>query len=73
MIFTSAYGAFRYFSYGNTNSIIVALLFAGSSIGVWLGVKSAYYFGGRKIRKSFVFVVVVGIMVILWDFARALY
>ena len=70
MIFSSAYGAFRYFSIGNVNFIIVALLLIGSLAGVKLGVNSAYYFGSRKIRKSFVFVVTVGIIVILLDIAR---
>ncbi len=70
MVFASAYGASRYFLVGNVNLIIVVLLLAGSFIGVKQGINSAHYFGGRKIRKSFVLVIAVGIVVILFDIIR---
>lgn len=72
IIFASAYGSVRYFYEGNISLIILGLLFIGSFAGVKLGVYSAYFFGGRKIRRSFVLVIAVGIAVILWDIVRGI-
>ena len=73
MVFASAYGASRYFLVGNVNVLIVVLLLVGSFAGVKLGVNSAHYFGGRKIRKSFIVVIAVGIVVILFDLVRDIF
>lgn len=67
IIFSTGYGAFRHASQGHVELILVGLLLCGSLIGVQLGVYVSRFFGGRKIRKYFVWVIGLGIAVISWD------
>ena len=67
IIFSTGYGAFRHAGQGHVELILVGLLLCGSLIGVQLGVLASRFFGGRKIRKYFVWVIVLGIVVICWD------
>lgn len=66
-IFVTSYGAGRYLFAGDFNVIITLILFAGSFIGVKLGLKTAYGLGDEKLRKSFLFILVSGIIVVLYD------
>lgn len=67
IIFSTGYGAFRHASQGHVELILVGLLLCGSLIGVQLGVLASRFFVGRKIRKYFIWVIVLGIVVICWD------
>lgn len=72
IVFASAYGAIRHGAQGHVELILVALLFAGSFAGVHLGVKLSHLFGGRKVRKYFAFVLLVGVALVAWDLVRSL-
>lgn len=67
IVFATGYGAFRHASQGHVELILVGLLLCGSLVGVQLGVYTARFFGGRKIRKYFAWVIGLGIAVICWD------
>ncbi len=70
ILFASGYGALRHGLHGNVDLLLVGLLFLGSVGGVQLGVKASQIFGGKKIRRYFALVIMVGIAVILWDLFR---
>lgn len=69
-IFSCFYGSVRYFKYGNINFIIFGLLFIGSLVGVKVGAQSAYFFGERKIQRSFIIIIAIGIVVVIWDIIK---
>lgn len=70
IMFATGYGAFRHAGENHVEILLVGLLLAGSLAGVQLGVYSSRFFGGRKIRKYFAWVIALGIVVILWDLGR---
>ena len=70
ILFASGYGAFRHGLQGHVELLLVGLLFLGSVGGVQLGVKASQIFGGKRIRRYFALVVMVGVVVILWDLFR---
>ena len=70
VVFSSLYGALRN---GNVSLLIVVLLFSGSFIGVHYGVKLSHIIGGHKIRKNFVYVLIAGILVVVWGIVRDLF
>jgi hypothetical protein len=72
ILFASGYGALRHGSLGHVELLLVGLLFIGSMIGVQLGVKVSQIVDGRRIRRYFSLVIILGIAVILWDLVRAL-
>ncbi len=65
--FASAYGAFRHFNEGNVIVLIVALLFVGSFFGVKLGIILSHRFGGRRVRLSFIFIILTGMVIVVFD------
>ncbi len=67
IVFATGYGALRHAGQGHVELILVGLLLCGSLIGVQLGVYASRFFGGRKIRKYFTWVIGLGIAVICWD------
>lgn len=66
-VFATAYGSSRYILEGNFNFAIMLFLFIGSFIGVQLGLKTAYHIGDEKLRKTFLFILLSGIFVVLYD------
>lgn len=71
ILFASAYGTVRHALEGNVIPLLVGLLFVGSFAGVKLGITVSYRFGGRKVRRSFVFIVAAGIVIVVWDIVKA--
>ncbi|TCL63353.1 hypothetical protein EDC14_102171 [Hydrogenispora ethanolica] len=67
IIFSTGYGAFRHFFQGHIELTLVFLLVVGSVLGVQLGVRASKLLGGRKIRRCFCAVILLGIAVILFD------
>ena len=67
ILFSTGYGALRHAGLGHVELTLVGLLLIGSLIGVQLGVYATKFLGGRKIRKYFIDVIGLGILVILWD------
>jgi uncharacterized membrane protein YfcA len=47
--------------------LLVLVLLVGSLAGAQLGVLASNFVGGKKIRKYFAWVIVLGIAVICWD------
>jgi uncharacterized membrane protein YfcA len=72
ILFASGYGALRHALLGHVELILVGLLFLGSLAGVQVGVKVSQIFGGRKLRRYFSLVVLLGVVVVLWDWIRLL-
>lgn len=66
-IFTTTYGSARYIIEGDFNLLIMVILFLGSFLGVQLGLRTAYFIGNEKLRKSFQLVLLSGIIVVLYD------
>jgi uncharacterized membrane protein YfcA len=52
---------------GNVDLLLVAFLFAGSFVGVQVGVRLAEKFGGAKIRRYFALVLAAGSLMIISD------
>ena len=70
IVFASAYGALRHGREGHVELLLVGLLILGSAIGVQLGVRVSHIIGGKKIRRLFSFVLLAGMLLIIWDFIR---
>lgn len=73
ILFSSGYGAFRHYTQGHVDLTLVLMLTIGSFLGVQLGVFATRYFGGKKIRRYFAFVVAIGIIILLFDVIESLF
>ncbi len=67
IVFATGYGALRHTFENHVEILLVAILLVGSLAGVQLGVLASRFLGGRKIRRYFAWVIVLGIAVICWD------
>ena len=67
ILFSSGYGAFTHYGAGHVEFRLVAILLAGSMIGVQLGVLISKRLGALKIRKYFSYVIGLGIVMILYN------
>ena len=67
ILFSSGYGAFTHYGADHVEFRLVAILLAGSIIGVQLGVQISKRLGGLKIRKYFSYVIGLGIVMILYN------
>lgn len=61
---SSAFGAAIHILKGNVNIILVLLLLSGSIIGSYFGTSLTEKFRGRKIRKYFIFIILLAIIMI---------
>lgn len=66
-IFVTSFGSLRYIIEGNFNFLITLILFTGSFAGVQLGLKLAYRMGSDLVRRSFLIILLSGIIVVLYD------
>jgi len=73
VLLASGYGSARHILLGNVEFILVAILFAGSFLGVQLGVKVSQVLGGRSIRRYFAIVVAQGVVLVVWDLIREIF
>lgn len=67
IVFATGYGALRHTFENHVELLLVVVLLVGSLAGVQLGVLASRFVGGRKIRRYFAGVIVLGIAVICWD------
>jgi hypothetical protein len=73
ILFASGYGAFAHFTAGHVELKLVAMLLAGSMVGVQIGVYASERIGNKNIRKYFSFVIGVGILIILYSLIKNLF
>jgi len=73
ILFASGYGAFTHFGAGHVELKLVAMLLAGSMIGVQLGVFASGRLGNQNIRKYFSFVLGIAILMILYSLIKILF
>jgi uncharacterized protein len=73
LLFSTGYGALRHALQGHVEVLLVAFLLIGSLVGVQFGAYATRFFGGRKIRKYFSWVIILAIGVILWDVIRKIW
>jgi uncharacterized membrane protein YfcA len=72
ILFASGYGAFRHALQGNVELLLVVFFLIGSLIGVQIGVRASNLVGGRNIRRYYVFVILTGMLVVLWDLLHSI-
>lgn len=73
LLFSTGYGALRHAFQGHVDLLLVVFLLIGSLAGVQLGVRASRFFGGRKIRKYFSWVLILAIGVIVWDVVQEIW
>ncbi len=73
ILFASGYGAFAHFSAGHVELKLVAMLLAGSMVGVQIGVYASGRIGNKNIRKYFSFVIGLAILMILYSLIKNLF
>jgi len=73
LLFSTGYGALRHALQNHVEVLLVAFLLIGSLVGVQFGAYATRFFGGRKIRKYFSWVIILAIGVILWDVIRKIW
>jgi uncharacterized membrane protein YfcA len=69
----SGYGAFRHYLQQHVEPLLVIILLSGSLVGVQLGVMAARRLAGHRLRRYFAFVVMSGVVVILYDLIRQIW
>lgn len=62
---SSAYGAVTHLFKGNVDFMLVLLILAGSLIGSYFGTSMTEKLRGKKIRKYFVYIIALGIIMII--------
>jgi len=70
IVFATALSSVLYIRSGWVEFALVGLLLAGSLVGVQVGVHLSSAIGGRRLRRYFVAVIGLGILVILYGLAR---
>jgi hypothetical protein len=73
ILFASGYGAFAHFTAGHVELKLVAMLLAGSMVGVQIGVYASERIGNKNIRKYFSFVIGLAILMILYSLIKNLF
>jgi len=70
IIFASGYGAFVYYRASHVELLLALLLVLGSVVSVHFGVLLSQKLGGRNIRRYFVVVIGLGVVMILYSLIR---
>lgn len=65
ILFATAYGALRHALAHHVDLALALAILVGSIAGVQLGVRVCHVLGGRRIRRYFAFVILLGVVVIL--------
>ena len=73
ILFASGYGAFAHFTAGHVELKLVAMLLAGSMVGVQIGVYASERIGNKNICKYFSFVIGLAILMILYSLIKNLF
>lgn len=73
VLFAGGFGALRHALAGNVDLLLAAVMSVGSFAGVQLGVWAVGKLKARQIRRYFIPVLGIGILVILWDTARCVW
>ncbi len=70
ILFASGYGAFSHFFAGHVEFRLVAMLLAGSMVGVQIGVYTSGRIGNKNIRKYFSCVISLSILMIIYSLVK---
>jgi uncharacterized membrane protein YfcA len=73
ILFASGYGAFAHFSAGHVELRLVAMLLAGSMIGVQIGFFASGRIRNKNIRKYFSYIIGLAILMILYSLIKNLF
>jgi hypothetical protein len=69
VVLAAGYGTLTHWRAGHVELGLVVVLVVGSLIGVPLGVATSGMLGGRRIRKYFVIVLALGVLMIAFGLA----